>query len=215
MKKFAIVLSGSGVYDGSEIHEATMLFLAIIKQGAEYECFAPDIDQHHVVNHINGKVIKETRNVLVESARIARGLIKPLSSYKAIDFDALIFPGGNGITKNLSNYNSEHENCVVNSQIVKAIKQTHDLSKPIGAMCIAPVIIAKVLGNVTLTIGNDEVIANNLEKMGATNVNTSYGEVIADKKNKVFSTPCYMLDSNILDIYDGASNLVKSILENL
>jgi len=215
MKRFAIILSGSGVKDGSEIHEAAMSMLAIVQHECTYDCFAPDINQNQVINHLTGKATDETRNLLVESARIARGNIKPLDKFNAKDYDALIFPGGSGITKNFSNYALKGDKCEVNSQISKVILEMHRVGKPIGAMCIAPVIIAKVLSNVTLTIGNDEKTATDIAKMGATHVNTSYGEVIADKKNKVFTTPCYMLDSNILDVYDGAFNLIKSILENI
>ncbi len=74
MKKFAVVLSGCGVYDGAEIQEATLSMLAIAKQGCRYEIFAPDTKQHHVINHITGDEMEESRNVLVEAARIARGL---------------------------------------------------------------------------------------------------------------------------------------------
>ncbi len=215
MKRFAIILSGSGVHDGSEIHEATMSMLAIVQHECAYDCFAPDTNQLQVVNHLTRKVTDENRNVLVESARIARGDIRSLDLFNAEDYDALIFPGGSGITKNFSNYALKGDQCEVNPKISSVILEMHRLGKPIGAMCIAPVIIAKVLSNVTLTIGNDEKTATDIANMGATHVNTSYGEVIADKKNKVFTTPCYMLDSNILDIYDGAFNLIKSILENI
>ncbi len=215
MKKFAIILSGCGVYDGSEIHEATMLFLSIISHGGEYDCFAPNINQIHTINHSNGEISNENRNVLIESARIARGEIISLDLFDANNYDALVLPGGYGVAKNLSDYYIKGENCIVIKSVAEAIKNMHNLSKPIGAMCIAPVIIAKVLGDVTLTIGNDETTADTIEKMGSKHVNTSYGEVIADKKHKIFSTPCYMLDSNIKDVYDGASNLVKSILENI
>ncbi len=215
MKHFAIILSGSGVYDGSEIHEATMAMLSIIQQECTYECFAPNINQHHVINHFTGEVTNEQRNVLIESARIARGDIKPIEDFDALEFDAVIFPGGFGVAKNLSDFASEGENCTVIPEIKNIILEMNRLDKPIGAMCISPVIIAKVLNNSTLTIGNDEDTAKQIVNMGATHVNTSYGEVIADKKNKVFTTPCYMLDSNIADIYDGAYNLIKSILENI
>lgn len=215
MKRFAIILSGSGFKDGSEIHEATMSMLSIIQHECTYDCFAPDIIQHHVINHLTGKEENETRNVLVESARIARGNIRSLDKFDANEFDAVIFPGGSGVTKSFSNYEYKKDQCEVNPQICKVILDMHRLGKPIGAMCMAPVIIAKVLSNVTLTIGNDEETATDITNMGATHVNTSYGEVIADKKNKVFTTPCYMLDSNILDVYDGAFNLIKSILENI
>lgn len=215
MKRFAIILSGSGVYDGSEIHEATMTMLSIIQHDCTYDCFAPNIKQHHVVNHLTGEVTNEQRNVLVESARIARGDIKAIDEFDANEFDAVIFPGGFGVAKNLSNFAFEGENCDVNPQIRKVIEEMNRMDKPIGALCISPVIIAKVLANSTLTIGNDEATAKQITNMGATHVNTSYGEVIADKKNKVFTTPCYMLDSNIADIYNGAHNLIKSILENI
>ncbi len=214
MKHFAIILSGSGVYDGSEIHEATMTMLSIIQQDCTYTCFAPDINQYHVINHLTGESTDETRNVLVESARIARGEIKPIDEFDATLFDAVIFPGGYGVAKNLSDYAIKAENCEVIPQIRTIILEMHAQNKPIGAMCISPVIIAKVLSNVTLTIGNDEDTVKAITEMGATHINTSYGEVIADRKNKIFTTPCYMLDSNILDIYDGAYNLIKSIVED-
>lgn len=215
MERFAIILSGAGVYDGSEIHEATMTMLAIIQHDCTYDCFAPDINQHQVINHLTREVTQETRNILVESARIARGEIKSLDQFNAEDYDAIIFPGGSGITKNFSDFAFKGEQCTVIPQIRKVILDMHQLGKPIGALCIAPAIIAKTLSSVTITIGNDEKTATSIENMGATHVNTSYGEVIADKKNKVFTTPCYMLDSNIADIYDGAFNLIKSILENI
>lgn len=214
MKHFAIILSGSGVYDGSEIHEATMTMLSIIQQDCTYTCFAPDINQYHVINHLTGESTDETRNVLVESARIARGEIKPIDEFDATLFDAVIFPGGYGVAKNLSDYAIKAENCEVIPQIRTIILEMHAQNKPIGAMCISPVIIAKVLSNVTLTIGNDEDTVKAITEMGATHINTSYGEVISDRKNKIFTTPCYMLDSNILDIYDGAYNLIKSIVED-
>ena len=214
MKHFAVILSGSGVYDGSEIHEATMAMLSIIQHECTYECFAPDINQRQVINHLTGDALDETRNVLVESARIARGEIKSLHEFDAQLFDAVIFPGGFGVAKNLSDYATKAENCEVIPEVRKVIETMHAQNKPIGAMCISPVIIAKVLSNITLTIGNDEDTVKAITEMGATHVNTSYGEVISDRKNKVFTTPCYMLDSNILDVYEGAFNLIKSILED-
>jgi enhancing lycopene biosynthesis protein 2 len=214
MKQFAIILSGSGVYDGSEIHEATMVMLSIIQQECTYDCFAPDIFQHEVVNHLTGKKMNESRNVLVESARIARGEIKALSKFNPDEYDAVIFPGGSGVIKNLSDYAFKGDDCEINTQIKKIIIAMHQQNKPIGALCISPIIIAKALASGTLTVGNDEIAAKSITNMGATHVNTTYGEVISDKKNKIFTTPCYMLDSNIADIYEGASNLIKSIIDN-
>ena len=215
MKKFAVVLSGCGVFDGAEIHEATLTMLAIMKQGAEYEIFAPDISQHHVINHITGEEMNETRNVLVESARIARGKIIDLKEYNAADFDALIFPGGFGAAKNLSDFAFKGADCNVNSDVVNAVRQTSHEKKPIGALCISPVIMAKIFGDIELTIGQDVGTAEAVEKMGATHKLTNHGDVIIDEKNNVFTTPCYMLDANILEIARGASNIVKAMLEKM
>jgi enhancing lycopene biosynthesis protein 2 len=213
MKKFAVVLSGNGVFDGAEIHEATLSLYAIAKKGASYEIFAPDIPQHHVINHITGEEMDETRNVLVESSRIARGNIKPLSEFSGKDFDALVFPGGFGAAKNLSSFAFDGENCKVNPDVEKAIREMISLGKPVGALCISPVILAKVLGDVELTIGMDTDTAEAIEKMGATHTMTSHGEVVVDKKYKVVTTPCYMLDATIDQIGDGASNVIDAVLE--
>ena len=139
-KIFAVILSGSGVYDGAEIHEATMTLLAIAKNECSYEIFAPDIKQHHVINHLTGEEMNEERNVLVESARIARGDIKALKEFIADDFDALVFPGGFGAAKNLSDFAFNGINCIVNNEVADAIKKMHSLKKPVGALCISPVI---------------------------------------------------------------------------
>jgi len=215
MKKFAVVLSGSGVVDGAEIHEATLTMLAIKKQGAQYEIFAPDIPQHHVINHITGEEMDETRNVLIESARIARGQIKDLKLYDPNNYDALIFPGGFGAAKNLCDFAFKGADCTINPDVEKAILKTTGKNKPIGALCISPVIFAKVFGNVEITIGQDPGSAEAIEKLGATHVKTTHGEVIIDEKNNLYTTPCYMLDANILDIAKGASNIVKVMLENM
>jgi enhancing lycopene biosynthesis protein 2 len=213
MKQFAVVLAGCGVYDGAEIHEATLALLAIKTNGCEYQCFAPDIQQYHVVNHITGQEMPEQRNVLVESARIARGNIKALSEFKATDFDVLLFPGGFGAAKNLSTVAFDGHNAKVNPEVEAAIKAMHQLGKPIGAMCISPVFVAKVLQNVKVTIGQDTGTAAAIEAIGATHVKSTHGEVVIDPSNKVFTTPCYMLDASIVDIWNGAQNLVKTILE--
>jgi enhancing lycopene biosynthesis protein 2 len=215
MKKFAVVLAGCGVYDGAEIHEATLSMYAIMKQGAQYSIFAPDVDQHHVINHITGAEMQEKRNVLVESARIARGNIQPLSEFKAADFDAILMPGGFGVAKNLCTFAFDGENCKVNKDVESALKAMHDAGKPIGALCISPVVVAKILGDVELTIGQDKDTASAIEKMGATHKQTHHGEVIIDTKNNVFTTPCYMLDANIVQIAEGAENIVRTILKSL
>jgi enhancing lycopene biosynthesis protein 2 len=212
MKKFAVVLSGCGVFDGAEIHEATMTLLAIAQQGATYEIFAPDIDQYHVINHLTHQPMPEKRNVLVESARIARGKIKPLGQFKATDFDALIFPGGFGAAKNLSTVAFDGPDAKVDPDVERAVKAMHAAGKPIGALCIAPAVIARILGNVEVTIGNDPGTAGAIKKMGGKHVKTTHGEVVVDQKNRIFTTPCYMLDATIVQIHEGASDVVREIL---
>ncbi len=213
MTKFAVVLSGSGVYDGAEIHEATLTLYAIAKSGASYEIFAPDIAQHHVVNHISGEEMKESRNVLVESARIARGAISPLGDFDAEQFDALVFPGGFGAAKNLSTFAFDGPGATVNPDVEKAIRDMVALGRPVGALCIAPVLLAKILGDVKITIGQDKGTAEAVESLGATHVNTDHGEIVVDEKNKLITTPCYMLDANIVQIAEGVEKVVKEILE--
>lgn len=213
MKKIAVVLAGNGVLDGSEIHEATLTLYSIVKNGASYEIFAPNIDQHHVINHLTGDEMKEKRNVLTEAARIARGKINDLKNFKADDFDAIIFPGGFGVAKNLCTFAFDGTNCKVNLDAEKAIRSMHERKKPIGALCIAPVLIAKVLGDIEVTIGQDKDTARAINEMGAKHKDTTHGEIIVDEKNKIVTTPCYMLDANIGQIGDGANNVVKKIVE--
>jgi len=213
MKNIAVVLSGCGVYDGAEIHESTLTLLAIAQQGAAYQCFAPDIPQAHVVNHLTGDEMDEKRNVLVEAARIARGNIKPLSEYKPADYDAIIFPGGFGAAKNLCTFAFDGPDCSVNPDVEKAIRDTIVAEKPLGALCISPAVIAKVLGDVQLTIGQDQGTADAIETLGATHVKTTHGEIVVDQKYRVITSPCYMLDATINQIADGANNVVAKVLE--
>lgn len=214
-KKIAVVLSGNGVYDGSEIHETTLTMLAIARQGASYELFAPNINQAHVINHLTGEEMPETRNVLVESARIARGKIADLKTYDASQFDALVFPGGFGAAKNLCTFAFDGPDCTVNKDVEEAVRQTVNAGKPIGALCIAPAIITRILKDVEVTIGNDSGTADGIEKMGGTHTNAAHGEVVFDSKYKVYSTPCYMLDATIEQIADGADNIIQAILKSL
>ncbi len=214
-KKFAVVLSGNGVFDGAEIHEAILTLYFIKKHGANYEMFAPDIPQHHVINHITGDEMDETRNVLVESARIARGKIRPLSEFNAGDFDILIFPGGFGAAKNLSSFAFDGPQLSVNADVEKSLKDMAAEGKPIGALCISPVLLAKVFGNVEITIGQDPGTADAIQQLGARHIKTSHGEIVIDKKYKLVTTPCYMLDANIVQIGDGAEKVVKALLELL
>ncbi|HRR93998.1 MAG TPA: isoprenoid biosynthesis glyoxalase ElbB, partial [Bacteroidales bacterium] len=211
--KFAVVLSGCGVYDGSEIHEAVMTLLAIDKNGCSYEIFAPNIMQHHVVNHLTGEVTGEKRNVLVESARIARGKIKALVEYRQEEFDGLIFPGGFGAAKNLSSYAFDGTEMKTDKVVESAVRQTHAAGKPIGALCIAPVVIASILGNIEVTIGNDPSTAAAIKKLGAIHRNSDSTGVVIDEKNRIVTTPCYMTATRISEIAEGADRLVKALIK--
>jgi enhancing lycopene biosynthesis protein 2 len=215
MKKFAVVIAGCGVKDGAEIHEAVLTLLAIKKHGAEYEIFAPDIMQHHVIDHYTGNEVNEKRNVLSEAARIARGRIKPLSKFQARSFDALVFPGGFGVAKNLCTYAFDGCDCVINPDVEKAVKDMVSLQKPIGAMCISPVLLSKILGNVEVTVGDDESTISDIKRMGANHKNTNHGEVVVDTQRLIYTTPCYMLDADIVDIEKGTSNLIGKIINDL
>lgn len=212
-KKIAVVLSGCGNKDGAEIHESTLTLWAINKSGADYQCFAPDIPQHHVLNFITGEEMNEQRNVLVESARIARGNIKDLKLFNPEEFDALIFPGGLGAAKNLSTYAFDGPDCLVNDDVERAIKNMSAAGKPIGALCIAPVILAKVLGRGNMTVGQDKAASADIETMGSVSTPTTHGEIVVDRENRIVTTPCYMLDARIDQIAEGAERLVKAVLD--
>ncbi|OHC74737.1 MAG: isoprenoid biosynthesis protein ElbB [Rhodospirillales bacterium RIFCSPLOWO2_12_FULL_58_28] len=211
--KVAVVLSGCGVFDGAEIHESTFILLALDRRGAAYQCYAPDIDQHHVINHLNGAEMNETRNVLRESARIARGKIKPLSELDATDADALIFPGGFGVAKNLCTLAFDGAKCSVNDEVARVVKGFHAAGKPIAALCIAPAMMAKLLAGAEVTIGHDHGTAQTIEKMGGKHKPTGPCEVVVDAANKLVTAPCYMLESTISQIADGADNAVKELLK--
>jgi len=212
-KRFAVILSGCGNKDGAEIHESVMTLWAIHKHGADYQCFAPDIAQHHVLNFISGKEMAESRNVLVESARIARGNIKNLKDYKAADYDGLIMPGGLGAAKNLSTFAFDGPDCTVNEDVARAVRETAAQKKPIGALCIAPAIVAKILGDVLVTIGHDTGTAAAIARMGARHEQTTHGEITIDKDHRVVTTPCYMLDARLDQIGEGAESLVEAVIE--
>jgi len=211
-KSIAVILSGCGHLDGSEIHEATLTLLAIHRLGAEYQCYAPDKKQFHVVNHITGEEMAEERNVLIESARIARGDVVDLATYDPANHDALILPGGFGAAKNLSTFAFDGPHCEVDPDVKNAVLLTHKAKKPVGALCIAPVILAKLIDNATVTIGSDVQTAEGIKKMGARHSITGHGEIVIDRENMLVTTPCYMLDSRVDHIADGAENLVKEIL---
>ena len=211
--KVAIILSGCGFQDGSEIHEAVCTLLALDQQGAQVQCFAPDMVQARVVDHSSGTETTETRNVLAESARIARGAIKPMSAFDATRFDALIMPGGFGAALNLSDFAKQGTGCTVQKDVTSAVTTMHKAGKPVGALCIAPVILARLIPGARLTIGDDAGAAQACQAMGAEHQNTGHGEVVVDEKNRLVTTPCYMLQAHISQIYDGAQALVREVLK--
>jgi len=215
-KKVGVCLSGCGVMDGSEIHEAVLTLLAIERAGAQAVWIAPDIDQMHVVDHVKGEPVSgERRNVLVESARIARGKIKPLREVKAEDLDALVFPGGYGAAKNLCTFAVDGADCKVNPAVERLVRDMHGAGKPIGVMCIAPAIAAKVLGEkkVLLTIGKDLATAGALERMGAQHRECLVNDCVVDWENKVVSTPAYMLAAGPAEMEEGIEKLVSRVLD--
>lgn len=211
-RNIAIVLAGCGVYDGAEIHEATLIMLSIARRGAAYQVFAPDIDQAHVINHYTGKMMPESRNVLVESARIARGNIKSLDELDICHFDALVFPGGFGVAKNLCTFAFDGADCSVDTEVENVVLAAVEKGKPIGAVCIAPAMIAKILDEVKVTIGKDEGTIQAIEEMGGQHFVTTHGQIIIDEKYKLVTSPCYMLDATIDQIADGAENLIDAVL---
>jgi enhancing lycopene biosynthesis protein 2 len=216
MTKVAVVLSGCGVYDGSEIHESVLTLLALERVGAEVTCIAPEISQRHVIDHSTGEIMDdEDRNVLQESARISRGEIMPLDQVRAEQFDAFIYVGGFGVAKNLSSFAFDGDAYDVDAATVSLIQSAHESSIPQGFMCIAPVLAACALGqhHVKLTVGNDKATAQSIEVKGAEHVECAVGAIIIDAKNKVVSTPAYMLATTILEAESGINQLVKSIVK--
>ena len=217
MPRVGVVLSGCGVYDGAEIHESVITMLALDRAGAEKIMMAPDIDQLHVINHLNGEEIEsDGRNVLVESARIARGDIKSLSEISEKDMDALIFPGGFGVAKNLCDYAMSGPDCTVNPEVARLAKEVHQAGKPIGVMCIAPTMMAKILGSddlsADLTIGSDEKTASDINTMGSNHIACPAKETIVDKDKKIVSTPAYMEAINMAEAACGIEKLVDEVL---
>jgi len=213
MKRVGVVLSGSGVYDGSEIHEAVITLLALARNGAEAVCFAPDKAQSDVINHLTGEGMAESRNVLVEAARIARGNIAPLSQASVNDLDALIAPGGFGAAKNLSSFASLGGDCEVDSDLKTLALAMHQAGKPLGFMCIAPATLPKIFDfPLRLTIGTDVDTAEVLEEMGAEHVPCPVDDIVVDEENRVVTTPAYMLAEDIAQAATGIEKLVTRVL---
>jgi enhancing lycopene biosynthesis protein 2 len=215
MAKIGVLLSGCGVNDGSEIHEAVITMLTLDKAGAETVCMAPDVDQFDVVNHLTGEATGEKRNVLVESARIARGNIKDIRKVRAADIDGLIIPGGFGAAKNLSDFAVKGKDTVVNEDVKRLLNDMVSAGKPVGAICIAPATLTKALEekNPEVTIGNDIGTAGAIEAMGGRHKECSVDMIHVDSNNKLVTTPAYMLGQCIKDGAVGIEKLVNKVLE--
>jgi enhancing lycopene biosynthesis protein 2 len=215
MAKVGVLLSGCGFLDGAEIHESVLTLLALDRGGAEIICMAPDIDQYHVINHLTQEVTEEKRNVLVESARIARGEIKDLKDVSADDLDALILPGGFGAAKNLSDFAFKGTDAVVNSEVKRILDEMVAAKKPVGAICIAPATLTRALSdlNPEVTIGNDQTTAAAIETMGGQHKTCTVDLIHADENNRIVTTPAYMLGPGIKDVAEGIQKLVDKVLE--
>ena len=217
MTKVGVLLSGCGVNDGAEIQESVITMLALDRAGVEMVLMAPNIDQMHVINHYTGQEMNEFRNVLVESSRIARGNIKDIVEVSGNDIDALILPGGFGVTKNLCDYAMAGPECSINPDVYRLLTEVHLLRKPIGAICIAPAMMAKILSeqdeSAEMTIGSDKTTASDIKAMGSTHVLCSVTEMVVDEEKKMVSTPAYMEAKSIKEAAEGIEKLVAKVLE--
>jgi len=215
MPVVGVVLSGCGVYDGSEIHEAVLTLYFLRKAGAQVLFMAPKREQFHVINHLTGEEMKERRNVLVESARIARGEIQEIAQIHEDQIDALIFPGGFGAAKNLCDFATAGEKCKVDGEVERLVKEMRRAGKPIGSICIAPAFLARILGEkdgARLTIGSDRETAAKIEKMGSTHIVCAVDDFVVDEKKRIVTTPAYMLAEDILEAASGIEKLVNRIM---
>lgn len=215
-KKVAVILSGCGVYDGSEIYETTLVLLALDKAGIPYQCMAPNVEQMHVINHMTGEEMQESRNVLVESARLARGEIIDLAEANADDYAGLIFPGGFGAAKNLSNFAVAGSSMNVNEQVVQFSQAMHSQNKVIGLVCIAPALAPTLIGKgVKCTIGNDTDTAAAIQALGGEHQECAVSDCVIDEERKVVTTPAYMLAGRISEAAAGIDKLVSAVIARL
>uniref|UniRef100_A0A8C3SML3 GAL3A protein n=1 Tax=Chelydra serpentina TaxID=8475 RepID=A0A8C3SML3_CHESE len=217
--KVAIVLSGCGVYDGSEIHESSAVLVHLSREGAQF--YAPDVEQMHVVDHVKGQPTQEKRNVLVESARIARGNIKDLATLNVKELDALIIPGGFGVAKNLSTWATQGKNCTVSKVVEDTLKAFHAAKKPIGMCCISPVLAAKIFPGCEVTVGQDKECekwpyaktAEAMKELGCKYMNKHVDEIHVDVKNKLVTTSAFMCNAPVHEVYDGIGKMIKEVLK--
>lgn len=212
MSRVGVILSGCGVFDGSEIHEAAATLIALAQHGIEYQCMAPD-REFEVIDHRTQKPTGEKRNVLTESARIARGEIVDLKGVKGTDYDAFFLPGGFGAANNLCSFATQGADCSVDPQVERVLREAHAAGKPLGFICIAPALGAKVFGGegVKLTIGHDKDTAAAVGKTGAKHVAADAEQIVVDEKHKIVSTPAYMEAKNPAQAFAGISALVENI----
>ena len=214
-KKIGVVLSGCGVYDGSEIHEAVFTLLSIDRCGAEAVCMAPD-KEFPEVNHLTGAPTGAKRNALMESARIARGKIRCLKEVKAADLDAIVFPGGFGAAKNLCNFAEKGAKAEIHPEVARLLKEMAAAKKPICAICIAPTLVAATLGrdySPKVTIGTDPETAAAINATGSCHQDCPVTEFVVDRENKIVSTPAYMLAQRISEAADGIDKAIKATIE--
>lgn len=214
-KKIGVLLAGCGVYDGSEIHEAVITLLALDRAGADVVACAPDVAQMHVVNHLTGEPEPgATRNVLVESARIARGQVRDVAKVQAKELDGLILPGGFGAAKNLCDFAVKGKDCTVHPEVARLVRDVHAQGKPVAAVCIAPALLARVLGAEApqVTIGSDAGTAAALEAMGARHVACPVTEHVVDRQRKLITTPAYMLAQRISEAAAGIEKTVAELM---
>ena len=214
-KKVAVILSGCGVFDGAEIYESTLVQLRLDEAGVEFQCMAPNVDQMHVLNHVTGEEMNESRNVLVEAARLCRGNIIDLADAKAENFDAVIVPGGFGVAKNLSSFAVDGTEMTVNPSLVEFIQTMHEQGKPIGLVCIAPALAPKLFGEgVRCTLGSDEdEAAQAVNAMGGQHQACAVEDIVIDEERKLVTTPAYMLAGRITEASAGITKLVAAVLE--
>ena len=215
MKKVAVILSGCGVYDGAEIHESVLTLVAIERAGASYHCFAPNIAQAHVVNHLSGEVAEgESRNVLVEAARIARGDISDISELDVADYDALILPGGFGVAKNLCDFAFKGTDCQVEPSILAACQAFAQAGKAAGYLCISPAMLPAIYGDgVQGTLGKDLGTADAYTTMGGEHQLCEVDDIVVDSRHKLVSSPAYMLAGSISEAASGIDKLVAKVIE--
>ena len=215
MAKVAVILTGCGFLDGSEIHESVLCLLALQQAGYTVQCFAPDILQEKVINHFTREQSHgERRNCLAESARIARGEVKPLNELNPADFDAVMIPGGFGIAANLSTFAAEQEKCTVDETLKKVVKGFVKAKKPIGATCISPAILPRVFEGekaLTLTLGSSADSASQLRAMGMNPVIAKVHEMVADEDNRIYTTPCYMEAPDLPAMWEGIQKVVAKL----